>query len=185
MCAVSSRPPAERCTHSRFGHRSMFNPYHNAHDDYFLINGTVAGSWEGIPPDVNLMNWGPPVACSCGGWGSKTARPPPGTCPCHIATAVPGGSSGTTTDYQAGLHFFGSRGLKQTIGGYCEQRVWRLLLSCMLVARAILCIAVRFRAISVLSTGSHRCRRHPQRLGLCGTGSVSRCVNQSRFTTID
>ena len=27
----------------------MFNPHHNAHDGYFLINGTVAGSWEGIP----------------------------------------------------------------------------------------------------------------------------------------
>lgn len=35
----------------------MFDPYHNAHDDYFLVNGTWAGSWEGLPRDVVVVNW--------------------------------------------------------------------------------------------------------------------------------
>ena len=102
---------------------SRFNPYHNAHADYFLINGTVAGSWADIPPEVNVMNWGPPISCSCGGWGSQThQKPKPGTCPCHIAEATPGGSSGTTTNYSAGLEFFSKLGLRQTVGGYYDSR---------------------------------------------------------------
>jgi len=35
----------------------MFDPYHNARDDYFLVNGTWAGSWEGLPKDVIVVNW--------------------------------------------------------------------------------------------------------------------------------
>ena len=27
----------------------MFDPNHNAVDDYYLVNGTLAGSWEGLP----------------------------------------------------------------------------------------------------------------------------------------
>eukprot|EP01052_Picozoa_sp_SAG31_P017178 SAG31_NODE_1164_length_9581_cov_16.106623_2_plen_723_part_00 len=102
----------------------MFNPYHNAHDDYFLINGTVAGSWEGIPPQVQVMNWGPPISCKCGGFGSPVYHHelPPGTCPCHISRPTPGGSSGTTTDYAAGLRFFAHRGLRQTFAGYYDSR---------------------------------------------------------------
>ena len=70
------------------------------------------------------MNWGPPIGCSCGGWGSPVhqKKGPPGSCLCHIAKPVPGGSSGTTTDYAAGLKFFAGRGLKQTIGGYYDSR---------------------------------------------------------------
>ena len=26
----------------------MFDPNHNAVDDYYLVNGTLAGSWEGL-----------------------------------------------------------------------------------------------------------------------------------------
>ena len=88
-----------------------------------MQNGTVAGSWEGIPSDVTIMNWGPPIGCTCGGWGSDThQKPAPGSCPCHIAAPVPGGSSGTTTDYAAGLRFFAQLGLRQTIGGYYDSR---------------------------------------------------------------
>ena len=128
MCAHPADP---RCSaHRRSAltrhHRlvvSRFNPYHNAHADYFLINGTVAGSWADIPPEVNVMNWGPPISCSCGGWGSQThQKPKPGTCPCHIAEATPGGSSGTTTNYSAGLEFFSKLGLRQTVGGYYDSR---------------------------------------------------------------
>ncbi|MGC9320138.1 MAG: hypothetical protein ACP5KN_19050, partial [Armatimonadota bacterium] len=35
----------------------MFDPYHNAHDDYYLVNGTWAGSWEGLDQDVIIAAW--------------------------------------------------------------------------------------------------------------------------------
>jgi hypothetical protein len=35
----------------------MFDPMHNAHDNYYLVNGTWAGSWEGLSPDIGIVNW--------------------------------------------------------------------------------------------------------------------------------
>ena len=35
----------------------MFDPYHNAIDDYYLSNGTWKESWKGLTPDVTIMNW--------------------------------------------------------------------------------------------------------------------------------
>ena len=35
----------------------MFDPNHNAHDDYYLVNGSWAGSWEGLSQDVIVANW--------------------------------------------------------------------------------------------------------------------------------
>ncbi|MGC4042307.1 MAG: hypothetical protein QM758_00695 [Armatimonas sp.] len=35
----------------------MFDPYHNAKDNYYLVRGTLAGSWEGLPKDALIMNW--------------------------------------------------------------------------------------------------------------------------------
>lgn len=38
----------------------MFDPYHNAadtEDPYYLVNGNWSGSWEGVPPEVVLLNW--------------------------------------------------------------------------------------------------------------------------------
>jgi hypothetical protein len=35
----------------------MFDPNHNAVDKYYLVNGTLKGSWEGIPRDVIIANW--------------------------------------------------------------------------------------------------------------------------------
>ncbi len=35
----------------------MFDPHHNAHDDYYLVPGDLAGSWNGIDPDVVIVNW--------------------------------------------------------------------------------------------------------------------------------
>jgi hypothetical protein len=35
----------------------MFDPFHNAVDDYYLVNGTLKGSWEGLAPEVGIMNW--------------------------------------------------------------------------------------------------------------------------------
>jgi hypothetical protein len=35
----------------------MFDPYHNAHDRYYLVNGTLEASWKGLPADVIVVNW--------------------------------------------------------------------------------------------------------------------------------
>jgi hypothetical protein len=35
----------------------MFDPHHNAVDDYYLVNGTLKGSWEGVSRDVVIANW--------------------------------------------------------------------------------------------------------------------------------
>jgi hypothetical protein len=35
----------------------MFDPHHNAHDHYYLVNGTLEGSWKGLPEDVVIANW--------------------------------------------------------------------------------------------------------------------------------
>jgi hypothetical protein len=35
----------------------MFDPTHNALDKYYLVNGTLAQSWEGLPSDIVIVNW--------------------------------------------------------------------------------------------------------------------------------
>ncbi len=35
----------------------MFDPNHNAVDKYYLVNGTLKGSWEGLSRDVIIANW--------------------------------------------------------------------------------------------------------------------------------
>ena len=35
----------------------MFDPHHNAHDGFYLVNGDLAGSWEGLPKEMSLINW--------------------------------------------------------------------------------------------------------------------------------
>ncbi len=35
----------------------MFDPNHNAHDNYYLVNGTLADSWLGLPSDWDIGNW--------------------------------------------------------------------------------------------------------------------------------
>lgn len=35
----------------------MFAPESNAHDDYYLIDGSLEGSWEGLDQDVVICNW--------------------------------------------------------------------------------------------------------------------------------
>lgn len=35
----------------------MFDPHHNARDKYYLVRGDLSGSWEGLPPDVSIINW--------------------------------------------------------------------------------------------------------------------------------
>jgi hypothetical protein len=35
----------------------MFDPNHNAHNDYYLVRGDLAGSWEGLDKDVIMVPW--------------------------------------------------------------------------------------------------------------------------------
>jgi len=35
----------------------MFDPHHNAIDHYYLVNGSLEGSWKGLPSDVIIANW--------------------------------------------------------------------------------------------------------------------------------
>ena len=35
----------------------MFDPHHNAVDKYYLVNGSLKGSWEGLARDVIIANW--------------------------------------------------------------------------------------------------------------------------------
>jgi hypothetical protein len=35
----------------------MFDPWHNAQDDYYLCNGSWVGTWYGLPRDVIVMQW--------------------------------------------------------------------------------------------------------------------------------
>ncbi len=35
----------------------MFDPNHNAHKDYYLVRGDLAGSWEGLDNDVIIVPW--------------------------------------------------------------------------------------------------------------------------------
>lgn len=35
----------------------MFDPNHNAHDNYYLVKGSLDGSWVGLDKSVGIMNW--------------------------------------------------------------------------------------------------------------------------------
>lgn len=35
----------------------MFDPYHNAHDNFYFVEGDIAQSWQGLPSTVAVMNW--------------------------------------------------------------------------------------------------------------------------------
>jgi hypothetical protein len=35
----------------------MFDPNHNAVKNYYLVNGTIEGSWEGLDAGVVVANW--------------------------------------------------------------------------------------------------------------------------------
>jgi hypothetical protein len=35
----------------------MFDPMHNALDQFFAVNGSLKGSWEGLDKDVGVVNW--------------------------------------------------------------------------------------------------------------------------------
>ncbi len=35
----------------------MFDPYHNAVDHFYAVNGTLKDSWKGLDKDVGIVNW--------------------------------------------------------------------------------------------------------------------------------
>ncbi len=35
----------------------MFDPMHNAVDHYYLVNGSLKGSWEELDPGIGIVNW--------------------------------------------------------------------------------------------------------------------------------
>jgi hypothetical protein len=35
----------------------MFDPAHNARDNFYLVNGSLSGSWNGLPADITIVNW--------------------------------------------------------------------------------------------------------------------------------
>ena len=35
----------------------MFDPQHNAVEHYYAVNGSLAGSWEGLDPGIGIVNW--------------------------------------------------------------------------------------------------------------------------------
>ncbi len=35
----------------------MFDPHHNARPNYYLVNGDLTGSWDGLDKDVIIVNW--------------------------------------------------------------------------------------------------------------------------------
>ncbi len=35
----------------------MFDPSHNAHGNYYLVNGDLAGSWDGLSPQTTILQW--------------------------------------------------------------------------------------------------------------------------------
>lgn len=35
----------------------MFDPNHNAVDNYYLVNGTLKGSWDGLDKSMTILNW--------------------------------------------------------------------------------------------------------------------------------
>jgi hypothetical protein len=45
-------PDARLCIWS-----DMFDPAHNARDNFYLVNGDLAGSWEGLPKEMIVVNW--------------------------------------------------------------------------------------------------------------------------------
>ncbi len=46
------RPDAEVLVWS-----DMFDPHHNARDEYYLVRGSLKDSWTGLDPNVAIVNW--------------------------------------------------------------------------------------------------------------------------------
>jgi hypothetical protein len=73
----------------------MFDPYHHAVANYYSFRGSAERSWEGISPDVTVMNW----------------------------NSLADGDEGTGKSKSlSSLEFFNSRNNKQILAGYYDQQ---------------------------------------------------------------
>ena len=54
-CSALAKEASPRA--EQFVWSDMFDPHHNAHDDFYLVRGTLEGSWEGLPDDLVIVNW--------------------------------------------------------------------------------------------------------------------------------
>ncbi|MEM7114977.1 MAG: carbohydrate binding domain-containing protein [Chloroflexota bacterium] len=73
----------------------IFDPFHNAVPNYYHINNTMEGVWEGVPPEVTIVNWA----------GGETFD-----------------NDGSDFGRQS-LEFFEERGHKQILAGYYDYDV--------------------------------------------------------------
>ncbi len=57
----------------------MFDPNHNAINNYYLVEGDISGSWLGLPSDVIVMNWNLAGLNKSATWfsGTNTQQPVP------------------------------------------------------------------------------------------------------------
>jgi hypothetical protein len=53
----------------------MFDPHHNAVDRYYLVNGSLAESWKGLPEDVIIANWNSGKASASLKWFADRGHP--------------------------------------------------------------------------------------------------------------
>jgi hypothetical protein len=53
----------------------MFDPGHNARRDYYLVNGDLHGSWDGLDPDVVVAVWGATPRKASLAWFSGRKQP--------------------------------------------------------------------------------------------------------------
>ncbi len=43
--------------HELYVWNDMFDPFHNAVEQFYLVNGDLAGSWEGLEKRITIVNW--------------------------------------------------------------------------------------------------------------------------------
>ena len=53
----------------------MFDPHHNAVKDYYLVSGDLAGSWEGLPKEILVVNWNHDQAAKSLGFFAQRHEP--------------------------------------------------------------------------------------------------------------
>src|SRR5262249_2143639 len=53
----------------------MFDPNHNAVGHYYLVNGTLDGSWKGLPGEVVIGNWNGGKAAASLKWFADRGHP--------------------------------------------------------------------------------------------------------------
>lgn len=54
-CSEMARAVSQQA--EQFVWSDMFDPYHNAIADYYLVNGPLTHSWDGLPQQMIIVNW--------------------------------------------------------------------------------------------------------------------------------